>query len=87
MQEQMGLFKSDDFLIADTQGKPYFKLDASIWTSHRQLLDIYNNPVLQVIKNQDGISVLGIGALPWYGRDGHGVVLHSSTCRWQVHAD
>lgn len=55
MQEQLGLFKSDDFLIADTQGKPYFKLDASIWTSHRQLLDIYNNPVLQVIKNQDGI--------------------------------
>jgi hypothetical protein len=44
----MGLCKHDNFLIADTQGKPYFKLDASAWTSHRQLLDVHNNPVLQV---------------------------------------
>jgi uncharacterized protein YxjI len=50
MQEQMGLFKSDDFVISDTAGRPFFNLAAApiSFNNSRQLLDVYNTPLLHM---------------------------------------
>jgi uncharacterized protein YxjI len=50
MQEQLGLFKNDDFVITDTAGRPYFNLAAApmSFSDSRQLLDVYNTPLLHM---------------------------------------
>jgi hypothetical protein len=49
MQEQLGAFRNDNFSITDAQGRPFFNLQAAIsLSSSRQLLDMYNTPILQV---------------------------------------
>lgn len=52
MQEQMGAFRNDNFTITDAAGRPFFNLQAASlsFTDSRQLLDVYNNPVLQMQK-------------------------------------
>lgn len=52
MQEQMGAFRNDNFTITDAAGRPFFNLQAASlsFTGSRQLLDVYNNPVLQMQK-------------------------------------
>lgn len=50
MQEQMGWFRNDDFVITDTAGRPYFNLAAApiSFSESRQLLDVYNTPLLHM---------------------------------------
>jgi hypothetical protein len=51
MQEQVEFFNDDNFTITDDKGNPVFKLNASTWSSKRELLDAQNKPVLQVFQN------------------------------------
>lgn len=52
MQEQLGVFRNDNFTITDVQGRPFFNLVAASmsFSDSRQLLDAYNTPVLHMQK-------------------------------------
>lgn len=52
MQEQLGMFRNDNFTITDVQGRPFFNLVAASmsFSDSRQLLDAYNTPVLHMQK-------------------------------------
>lgn len=71
MQEQVTFFNDDNFTITDDKGNPFFKLNASTWSSKRELLDAQNKPVLQVFQNHHScsttslaLSVKGTGRQP-----------------------
>jgi hypothetical protein len=56
MQEQLGPFRNDNFSITDAQGRPFFNLQAAIsFSSSRQLLDVYNAPILQMKKKMPSL--------------------------------
>lgn len=51
MQEQLGAFRTDNFTITDTSGRPFFLLAAApslSMSQPRKLLDVYNAPVLNM---------------------------------------
>jgi uncharacterized protein YxjI len=57
MQEQLGAFRNDNFSITDAAGRPFFNLQAASlsFSNSRQLLDVYNSPVLHMQKKMPSL--------------------------------